>query len=200
MSVAGSIQIPEDEWHMRLGNATNVAKVDAIFASQTKSHQYAVNDLAAAKLKCAIVMNKITGPARDVISKELKIEDYHGAYKALNLHFIKQGVSKLVIREESILKVIIQPGTALETWKLEFNNALVEIASVKKIKDFHHRGNRLEDFNLNTEEMKDNYGIMTDMEFRAKHGCDPIISEFTRFEYIMNGLTGCERFASTIAL
>ena len=185
----------EEQWHIAKMSAVNAEKVNKIHDHETKIHQSAVDYIASHLKSASLVMNKITGAARDLIIKQLKAQDYHGAYKELNLHFIKKGISKIADCADRVQNMKMKKGSTLETYINDLRNGLVEWASVKKMREFVTSKGKLDDFVFNNEEMAAHGSDINDADFKDTYGCAPQIPEATRVDIILKGVAECERFS-----
>ena len=155
-------------------------------------HQSAVDYIASHLKSASLVMNKIIGAARDLIIKQLKAQDYHGAYKELNLHFIEKGISKIAEYADRVQSIKMKKGSTLETFINVLRNGLVERASVKKMREFVTSKGKLDDFVFNNEEMAGHGSDINDADFKDTYGCAPQIPEATRVDIILKGVAECD--------
>ena len=151
------------------GPFINAEKVNKIHDHETKIHQAAVDYIASHSKSASLVINKITGAARDLIIKQLKAQVYHEAYKELNLYFIKKGISKIADCADRVQSMKMTKGSTLETFINDLRNGLVEWASVKKMQEFVTSKGKLDDFVFNNEEMAAHGSDINDADFKAIH-------------------------------
>ena len=145
-------------------------------------------------------MSKIQGSAKNIIVDELKTQDYHTAYRTLNAHFIRMGISKIVDQEKRVRATKLLVGMSFSTYLRDLREGFIEWASIQKIREYSEDSTKdLADFELNTTEMKDNSGGLTDPEFSLIYGFRPMISHATRVEILISGVSCSSRFSITVA-
>jgi hypothetical protein len=108
---------------------------------------------------------------------------------------ISKGMSDITSFEARCHKIKVLPGMALESYLRKFTDAITEWATVKKHKEAsaNSRGN-ISSLKLNVEEMTDNAGTLSDDEFFAKHGVQPMISDAIRVDLSVEGIATSKRF------
>ena len=187
----------EEEFFTKDIEANDVEEMSKLYETKKKHAQYQVTYLATHREKAADAFFWITGAAKDVIIKELNVQDYHSAYVKLNNHMISKGIADLMIFEQKCFKIKITLGMTLESYLSSENNAIINWATMLKFKEaiaLDHAN--ISSFKINTDEMIDNSGTLSDAEFFTKHKCVPMIANSVRVSIIVNGISGSKRFAS----
>ena len=90
----------EEEFFTQDIEANDVEEMSKLYEYKKKQSQAQVTYLATHREKAADAFFYITGAAKDVIIKELNVQDYHGAYVKLNTHMISKGIADLMVFEQ----------------------------------------------------------------------------------------------------
>jgi hypothetical protein len=95
---------------------------------------------------------------------------------------ISKGIADLMIFEQKCFKIKITLGMTLESYLSSENNAIINWATMLKFKEAIASNHaNISSFKINTDEMIDNYGTLSDAEFFTKHKCVPMISNLSEW-------------------
>jgi hypothetical protein len=152
--------------------------------------------------KSTVVFSKIGNSALQLVTEELKVGDFHAAYRIIEEHYINKGVSNIESFESDLKLVILEPGRDFTPHWVALQNSLKRLAMVSGImRDALHHQNKVDGIYIpfvpiiNTLEAIANSGVLSDREIEAIHG-RVLIPETKRVQILEDSISAkTSRFA-----
>jgi hypothetical protein len=145
---------------------------------------------------CGVHFSKLPQNRRDEVSEFIAVDDYHGAYQHLNIHFLQLGAGNIAPFEEECKRYRLQPGQMVR------EHLDLQVQAFKRLAQTLYLEQRLAENNLPLTEIEipdrisiHNSGELTDAQIIAAGG-SVLIPEARRFNWILESIAHSPRFKS----
>ena len=147
---------------------------------------------------CGVHFSKLPQNRRNQVSEFIAVDDYHGAYQHINLHFLQMGARNIAPFEEECKKYQLQPGQMVRV------HLDLQFQAFKRLAQMLYLEQRLAEAIVPLAEIEiserisvQNSGELTDAQIIATGG-SVLIPEARRFNWIVESIAHSPRFKSIV--
>ena len=145
---------------------------------------------------CGVHFSKLPQHRRDEVSEFISVDDYHGAYQHLNLHFLQLGAGNIFPFEEECKRYRLQIGQGVR------EHLDLQVQAFKRLAQTLYLEQKLAESIVPLSEVEipdriaiQNSGDLTDAQIIATGG-SVLIPELRRFNWILESIAHSPRFKS----
>ena len=200
--MAGDPLIPDSSMTFEqcmVRNLDNDCQIQA-FLENLKNEKVANMSAASSygdKVKaCGVHFSKLPQHRRDEVSELLAVDDYHGAYQRLNIHFLQLGAGNITPFEEECKRYRLQPGQGVR------EHLDLQVQAFKRLAQTLYLEQRQAESVVPLTEVEipdriaiQNSGDLTDAQILAAGG-SVLIPALRRFNWILESIAHSPRFKS----
>lgn len=164
-------------------------------------HLQITSKLGELERNCHACFDKISGSKRDQVEPDLRVHNFHQAFKGLNAYYVRLGAGNVKAFEDEVEAYELQPGQDLHSHLEAVTQAMKRWANVQYLQNCLHAERDNDEASVPLIDIPESVGILnsgdsTDAEIRnwTNPKVPVVISELRRFEIIRHSVAKSSRF------
>ena len=190
-----------DEYIQQYLKPVESRDVYAQLRTATSQHLQITSKLSELERNCHACFEKISTSKRDQVETDLRVGNFHQAFKRLNAYYVRLGAGNVKAFEDEVVAYEIQPGQDLHRHLEAVIQAMKRWANVQYLQNCLHAERDKDEDSVPLIDIPEAVGILnsgdcTDTEIRnyTNPKVPVVISELRRFEIICHSVANSPRF------